>query len=246
MSAQPPYRPPSSPPPGYGSGRSTRGPVIAAALVVLVIVAGLAYWLGGRNSDNTTSPDTPSPSASASAPAASAAPSVAASQPASAGPSAPPSAGDATSAPATSKSAPTTSASPTKSPSPTVTPFTHPDPDFGYVTGLTTTGSVTKLSFDRATLLTGAAAASAATAHGQPGDGDYFIVNDNPLIRTFELSPSVVVTGSTYLSGDVGPKPSTLAALQAWAKANPTTKLPVDLSYDAAGKVTKIAEVFFP
>jgi hypothetical protein len=113
------------------------------------------------------------------------------------------------------------------------------------VTAITSSGSVTKLSFDRATLLTGPAAVSAATAHGQQTD-DYFIVNDNPLIRTFELSPSVVVTGSTNLSGDVGPKPSTLAALQAWVKANATQRLPVELSYDATGKVTKVAEKFFP
>jgi hypothetical protein len=127
-----------------------------------------------------------------------------------------------------------------------VTPFTHPDPDFGYVTGLSTSGSVTKVSFDRATLETGPAAASAAAAHGQTVEDDYFIVNDNKLIRTFALSPTVVVTGSINLSGTSASQPSTLAALQAWLAAHPGQHLPVDLSYDAAGKVTKIAEVFFP
>jgi hypothetical protein len=218
-------------------------------VVALVIVAGFAYWLGGHNSDNTSSPGATSPTANASAAGASTVPSTLASAPPSATAlaSAPASAGGATSAASTTtKSAPTTSASPTLSPSPTVTPFTHPDPDFGYVTGLTTTGSVTKLSFDRATLEHGAAAASAAAAHGQTVEDDYFIVNDNKLIRTFALSPTVVVTGSSNLSGDVGPKPSTLAVLQAWVAAHPSQPLPVDLSYDAAGKVTKVAEVFFP
>jgi hypothetical protein len=246
MSAQPPYRPPTSPPPGYPPRGSNRAAVIAAAVVALVIVAGLAYWLGGRNSDNTPVAGATS---TASAAAASTVPSTAASAPpsATAPASAAASAGAATSAaPTTTKSSPTTSASPTLSPSPTVTPFTHPDPDFGYVTGLTTTGSVTKLSFDRATLEHGAAAASAAAAHGQTVEDDYFIVNDNKLIRTFEVSPSVVVAGSSNLSGDVGPKPSTFAVLQAWVAAHPSQHLPVDLSYDATGKVTKITEVFFP
>lgn len=249
MSAQPPYRPPTSPPPGYGPSRPGRGPAIAVAVIVLVIVAGVAYWLGGRNNNSTAAPT--APPAASSPPAAStpastsasvtpaAAPSASASTMASTAPSAPV---PTSAAPTTTKRAPTTSASP----SPTVTPFTHPDPDFGYVTAVTTSGSVVKLSFDRATLETGPAAASAAAAHGQTVEDDYYIVNDNPLIRTFELSPSVVVTGSSDLSGEVGPKPSTVAALEAWVKANPKTKLPVDLSYDASGKVTTVAEVFFP
>jgi hypothetical protein len=46
--------------------------------------------------------------------------------------------------------------------------------------------------------------------------------------------------------GEVGPKASTLAALEAWVKANPALRLPVNLTYDATGKVTKITEVYFP
>ncbi|MDX6230408.1 MAG: hypothetical protein QOI76_3798 [Frankiales bacterium] len=246
MSAQPPYRPPTSPPPGYPPRNSGRGWVIAAAVVVLAIVAGLAYWLGGRTNNSTpTAGTTPTGTAGAQPssghPSASAAASVPASGPASA--SARVSSAPVTSAaPTTTSSAATTSASP----SPTTTVPSHPNPDFGYVTAVTTSGSITKLSFDRATLLTGPAASSAATAHGEQIQDDYFIVNDNKLIRTFELSPSVVVTGSSNLSGDFGPKPSTLAALKTWVAANPTYRLPVDLSYDATGKVTKIAEVFFP
>jgi hypothetical protein len=243
MSAQPPYRPPTSPPPGYPPRNSGRGLVLAAAGAVLVIVAGVAYWLGGRDGSSTPTAGTTSTASaqpSSTAPSASAPASVAATGAASASATAP-SAVTTSTAPTTSKAA-TTSASP----SPATTVPSHPDPDFGYVTAISTSGSVTKLSFDRATLLTGPAASSAATAHGQEIQDDYFIVNDNKLIRTFELSPSVVVIGSSNLSGDVSRKPSTLGALQAWVKANPTYRLPVDLSYDATGKITKIAEVYFP
>ncbi|MDX6204882.1 MAG: hypothetical protein QOF39_939 [Frankiales bacterium] len=245
MSAQPPYRPPTSPPPGYPPRRSGRGPVIAGAVVALVIVGALGYWLGGRGT-GTPSAGQASPTVTASAPAASGVPSPAASQQPSA--AAPTSGAAATSASPTrtSTAAPITSATQSHSASPTVTPFSHPDPDFGYVTGVSTSGSVTRLSFDRATRETGAAAASAAAAHGQTVQDDYFIVNDNKLIRTFELSPSVVVMGSGNLVGEVGPKASTLAALEAWVKANPALRLPVNLTYDATGKVTKITEVYFP
>jgi hypothetical protein len=244
MSAQPPYRPPSSPPPGYPPRRSNTGWIIAGAVVALIIIGGIGYWLGGRNNASTAAPgpSAPATAPSGSAPSDSSAPSATAAASLAPSASAQPSASTAPSAP------PSTVASPTKksaSPSPTVTPFTHPDPDFGYVTGVVA-GPVTKLTFDRATLLTGKAAAAAAKAHGQQVDDDYFIVNDNPLIRTFPLSPSVVVVGSSNLSGDVGPTPSTLAALEAWVSANPKLKLPVDLSYDLTGTVTTITEHFFP
>jgi hypothetical protein len=94
--------------------------------------------------------------------------------------------------------------------------------------------------------LTGAAAASAAKAHGQTVEDDYFIVNDNKLIRTFPVATTVTVVGSQNLTGGVGPTPSTLAALEAWMAGNPGQTLPVDLGYDAKGTVTTITEIFFP
>jgi hypothetical protein len=105
---------------------------------------------------------------------------------------------------------------------------------------------VTKLTFDRATLLTGAAASSAAKAHGKTVEDDYFIVNDNPLIRTLPVSPSVVVVGSENLTGGVGPTPSTLTTLETWVSAHKDQTLPVELGYDAKGTVTNITEIFFP
>jgi hypothetical protein len=105
---------------------------------------------------------------------------------------------------------------------------------------------VTKLTFDRANLLTGPAAASYAKAHHTEVDDDYIIQNDNPLIRTWTVSPSAVVLGSIQLSGKVDQTPSTLAALEAFIAAHPTSHLPVDLYYDKNDAVTKIAEVYFP
>lgn len=244
MSAQPPYGPPTSPPPGYYPPRSNRPLIIAAAVAALIIIGGLGYWLGGRNSSsNAGGPTTTSAPASG---AASATASSAASTSSSASTSASGSAASAAPSSAATTSAATTSSATTTSASPTATAFSHPDPDFGYLKTVTTVAGATKLTFDRATLLTGAAAASAAKAHGQTVEDDYFIVNDNPLIRTFPVSPSVVVVGSQNLSGGVGPTPSTLAALEAWVTAHKGQSLPVDLGYDAKGTVTTITEKFFP
>ena len=105
----------------------------------------------------------------------------------------------------------------------------------------------TKLTFDRATLLTGAAAASAAKAHGQTVEDDYFIVNDNPLIRTFTVSPD----GRRRRQ----PEPHRRRRSDArrpcsrsrpGSAAHKDQPLPVDLAYDAKGTVVKITEVFFP
>ena len=125
-------------------------------------------------------------------------------------------------------------------------PPVNPVPDFGYLHTVVTTGGVTKLTFDRAILLTGAAAASYAKAHKTEIDDDYIIQNDNPLIRTWTVSPTAVVTGSIQLSGKVADTPSTIAALQAWIAAHGKNYLPVNLYYDKADAVTKIAEVYFP
>jgi hypothetical protein len=52
------------------------------------------------------------------------------------------------------------------------------------------------LTADYAQFLTGSAAAAAATAHGDesPPPNDYYIVNDNPKLRTFKLASPVKIT----------------------------------------------------
>ncbi len=241
-------------PPGGGINKWL---IAVAAIVALVIIGSLGYWFGGRDSGDNGAVATPTPSVSlSSAPpsAASAPPSTPSDAPSDAASSAPSEVPSATAAkPTTTKAlTPTPTPTPTTtSPSPTPSPTGSPTPgvptaDFGYVTGMVTVGPLTYITFDRATLYTGAAAESAAKAHGQQVEDDYFIVNDNKLIRRQPLAPDVVVTGSSNLSGDVGPKPSSAAALKTWLDSHPGQTLPVNLYYNATGKVAKIAEVFFP
>ena len=111
---------------------------------------------------------------------------------------------------------------------------------------MVTAHGVTTITFDRANLLSGAAAQSYAKAKNTEVTDDYIIQNDNPLIRTWTLSPTVVVTGSIQLSGKVESTPSTVAALAAFVAAHPKDYLPVNLYYDKADAVTKIAEQYFP
>ena len=94
------------------------------------------------------------------------------------------------------------SASQTPSPSPTPEPTSSPTPSgeagdlgdgrhFVYATSATST----TLTFDLAYFLTGDDANAASAEHGGevPVPNDYYIVNDNPVLRTLPVSPSVVV-----------------------------------------------------
>ena len=81
------------------------------------------------------------------------------------------------------------------------------DIHFGYITDLSTTGPPYELSIDYATMLSGLEANLAAEAAGeiQPGEGvpnDFFISNQNPRLRTFELSTDVEL--SLMASGQDG------------------------------------------
>lgn len=49
------------------------------------------------------------------------------------------------------------------------------------------------LTFDYVQWLTGSAATKAAKAHGDTVENDYYVVNDNPKLRTFPVAPSVVI-----------------------------------------------------
>ena len=90
--------------------------------------------------------------------------------------------------------APTESASPTESPSPP--PPALPDGrHFVYVTRLRGTPPDATLTFDLAEFLTGEAAVQAAAEHGDesPPPNDYYIVNDNPKLRTMPVAPNVTI-----------------------------------------------------
>ena len=81
------------------------------------------------------------------------------------------------------------------------------DIHFGYITDLTPTGPPYELTIDYAIMLGGMEANLAAEAAGdiQPGEGvpnDFFIVNENPWLRTFELASDVEVSLMTS-TGDI-------------------------------------------
>jgi hypothetical protein len=85
------------------------------------------------------------------------------------------------------------------------------DIHFGYITDLTPTGPPYELTIDYAIMLGGMEANLAAEAAGdiQPGEGvpnDYFIVNENPRLRTFELASDVEVSLMTS-TGDIASIP---------------------------------------
>lgn len=94
-------------------------------------------------------------------------------------------------APSTS---PTETSSPTQSPSPS--PPALPDGrHFVYVKKLHGTPPDATFTFDLAEFLTGEAAAQAAAEHGDesPPPNDYYIVNDNPKLRTMPVAPDVTI-----------------------------------------------------
>jgi hypothetical protein len=102
------------------------------------------------------------------------------------------------SATTTGSGAPSTG--PTETPSPTQSPSPPPPalPDgrhFVYVKKLHGTPPEAALTFDLAEFLTGEAAAQAAAEHGDesPPPNDYYIVNDNPKLRTMPVAPDVTI-----------------------------------------------------
>ncbi len=84
---------------------------------------------------------------------------------------------------------PTTSPSSAASPSPTLEDGRH----FGYIRSIDPSSET--LVFDLAYFLTGDEANQAAAEHGDetPVPNDYYIVNDNPLLRTLRLAPDVQI-----------------------------------------------------
>lgn len=123
-----------------------------------------------------------------------------------------------------------------------------PNPDFGFIVGLADTGpgAPQRLVFDRATLLTGEAAAEEAASRGEEAF-DYYIVNDNPRLRELQVSDSgLVVHGSWYLAGRADPKQIGPDDLFHYLLNPRAEKLPVELRYDVHGLVVEVTEVYFP
>jgi hypothetical protein len=89
--------------------------------------------------------------------------------------------------------APHTVAGGIKAPPPTQ--LTHTD-EFGVVKAVRTRGDALEVDIDRVDMLGGAEAEAAAAAAGTEVSNDYFLRNDNPLVRTYRVSPTAVVWGN--------------------------------------------------
>ena len=116
--------------------------------------------------------------------------------------------------------------------------------DIGYLTGVTRTA----LTFDRAVLLTGAAAKAEQRRRGLDTAPDFFVQNDNRLLRTRRLAPGVAVVGSQVLTGSPAARPVTLDRLRTHLASRPKGRTgPLfRLTLDRQDRVVRIAEVYLP
>ena len=122
--------------------------------------------------------------------------------------------------------------------------------DFGFIRSWYAKSGTFYLRFDRAVLLTGAAADAASAADGgeSPVASDYYIQNQNARLRDLAIVDRAVVVGSQRLTGSPGPNPSSLKALLAFlAKGGPQlASTPFRLTYNDHGLVVRIQEQYLP
>ena len=123
-----------------------------------------------------------------------------------------------------------------------------PATDFGFLRRITRTSKGTTLTLDRAVLHTGAAAKAQQAARGLDTTPDYYVQNDNPLLRTFRVAPGVKVYGSQVLTGSPARKRISLNRLRAYLSSRPKgrTGPPFTLVFDRRHRVVSIAEVYLP
>ena len=118
--------------------------------------------------------------------------------------------------------------------------------DLGFLTRITRTAKGTTLVFDRAELLTGAAAKAEQRRRGLDTTPDVFVRNDNPLLRSRAVSPGVTVLGSQVLAGRPAATPITLDTLRSFLASRPRGRTgPLfRLTLDRQSRVVRIAEVY--
>jgi hypothetical protein len=116
--------------------------------------------------------------------------------------------------------------------------------DIGHLTSV----SRTALVFDRVVLLTGAAAKAEQRRRGLDTAPDFYVRNDNRLLRTRRLAPGVAVVGSQFLTGSPAAKPVTLDRLRSALASRPKGRSgPLfRLTLDRSDRVVRIAEVYLP
>jgi hypothetical protein len=119
--------------------------------------------------------------------------------------------------------------------------------EFGVVRAFQSGAGRLEVDVDRVDMLTGRAAAAAATARGQDPQTDYFLVNDNPRVRTYAVSPQARVWGSIGMlpNEEPWPKPTTVTALAAFVQ---TARASSTLFHfeTQAGQVVGIEEQYLP
>jgi hypothetical protein len=80
-------------------------------------------------------------------------------------------------------------------------PWARPGADFGFLTGVRDLGSGRlEISFDRATMLTGAAAEKYLEQHPEEDAYDYVIVNEQRRLRTYVVEASARFRGALELA----------------------------------------------
>jgi hypothetical protein len=166
-----------------------------------------------------------------------------------------------TAAGATTTEAPTTTAgsgtteAPTTAPATTAVPGKETTADlaflpegvhYGYFKGIGTGTiegqEVSVLTFDKVEFLTGAAAEKAAKAHGDTVDNDYYIVNDNTMLRKLGVIPdSQVFT----LKGEGG-SPETEASSATEVAGQPYLFKIEVVNVRGVSPITSIEAVFLP
>jgi len=120
--------------------------------------------------------------------------------------------------------------------------------DLGFLTRITATRTGTTLTYDRAILLTGAAAKQEQRRRGLDTTSDVFVQNDNRLLRTRTVAPGVTVVGSQVLTGSPAGTPVPLDRLRRHLTSRPagSTGPLFRLTLDRRSRVVRITEVYLP
>ncbi len=150
---------------------------------------------------------------------------------------------------------PSDSPSPSPTPEPSTGPTTSPEladgRHFVFIRELPG-DPPERMTFDLAEFLTGDAAAEAAAEHGDesPPPNDYYIVNDNPRLRTIPLAPDAQLLiidwndcCDTFIDGDIGQLRDALVSGDSTGPYRPTSPFWITVE---GGTITTIEEQYLP